>query len=160
MHDEYAEKGHFFARVLKYDAGVIWLATQAVGRHHHGQIVHIHLSLTYIYWLCKDLWGERSQDSIQISQILFSDILLHNFHYVNNQKRSDSRTFLRGISALRDSKKHVSINIYCVLFIKYKSKNSHKDCFTFIIVCEVCNTAVTRPKNLFIYDSLRVQLRK
>lgn len=55
MNDEQAEKGHLFPGVLKDDSRIIRLTAQAVGRHHHGQIIHIHLSPTNIHWLSENL---------------------------------------------------------------------------------------------------------
>lgn len=57
VHDEYAEEGHLLARVLEDDARVVGLAAQAVGSHHHGQVIYIHLGLTHIHRLGKDLRG-------------------------------------------------------------------------------------------------------
>ena len=41
--DECAHEGHLFAGVVEHDGGVVAGAAQTVGRHHHGQIVDIHL---------------------------------------------------------------------------------------------------------------------
>ncbi len=40
--NEGAHEGHFLARVLEDDARILGLAAQAVGRHHHRQVVHVH----------------------------------------------------------------------------------------------------------------------
>lgn len=48
VHYKHAEKRHFFARVLKDNARVVGLAAQAVGGHHHGQVIHIHLCSAHI----------------------------------------------------------------------------------------------------------------
>jgi len=48
VHYQHAKKGHFFARVLKDNARVVRLAAQAVGGHHHGQVIHVHLRSAHI----------------------------------------------------------------------------------------------------------------
>lgn len=55
VNDEHSQEGHLFARVLKNNARVVRLAPEAVGGHHHGQVVHIHLGDRYVGWLSKHL---------------------------------------------------------------------------------------------------------
>lgn len=55
VNNEHPQEGHLLAGVLKDDPRVVGLAPQAVGGHHHGQVVHIHLGYGHIGWLSKYL---------------------------------------------------------------------------------------------------------
>ena len=43
MRDQRPHEGHFLARVVEDDGRVVALAAQAVRRHHHRQIIDVHL---------------------------------------------------------------------------------------------------------------------
>ena len=60
--DEHPEEGHLLARVLEYNAWVVRLAPQAVGRHHHGQVVDVHLGDGHVGGLSKHLGGTRERE--------------------------------------------------------------------------------------------------
>ena len=51
MDDEHPQEGHLLAGVLKDDPRVIGLTSKAVGGHHHGQVVHVHLGYSHVGWL-------------------------------------------------------------------------------------------------------------
>lgn len=55
VNDEHSQEGHLLAGVLEDDPWVVGLASEAVGSHHHGQVVHIHLGNCDIGWLSKYL---------------------------------------------------------------------------------------------------------
>ena len=64
MHDEHPQEGHLLARVLEDDPRVVRLAAQAVGRHHHGQVVHIHFSYRHVGWLSENLERIRRKQGV------------------------------------------------------------------------------------------------
>lgn len=43
VNDEHSQEGHLFTCVLEDDPRVVRMASEAVGSHHHGQVVHVHL---------------------------------------------------------------------------------------------------------------------
>lgn len=55
VNDEHAQERHLLACVLKDDSWVIRLAAEAVGGHHHGKVIDIHLSNRHISRLSKHL---------------------------------------------------------------------------------------------------------
>ena len=55
MDDEHPQEGHLLASVLEDNAWVVRLAPQAVGRHHHGQVVDVHLGDGHVGGLSEHL---------------------------------------------------------------------------------------------------------
>ena len=53
--DQHPQEGHLLARVLEDDPRVVGLAAEAVGRHHHGQVVHVHLGDRHVGRLSEHL---------------------------------------------------------------------------------------------------------
>lgn len=56
--DEHPQEGHLLAGVLKDDPRIVGLTSKAVGGHHHGQVVHIHLGYSHVGWLSEYLERE------------------------------------------------------------------------------------------------------
>lgn len=55
VNDEHSQEGHLLSRVLEDDPRIVGLAPKAVGGHHHGQVVHIHLGYSHVGWLSEYL---------------------------------------------------------------------------------------------------------
>lgn len=61
VNNEHSQEGHLFARVLEDDPRVVGLTAEAVGGHHHGQVVHVHLGDRHIGGLSKHLGIIRAE---------------------------------------------------------------------------------------------------
>lgn len=70
MNNEHPQEGHLLACVLKDDSWVIRLASEAVGGHHHGQVVHIHLGYSNVGWLSKHLQEAKTGAKLSVQKTL------------------------------------------------------------------------------------------
>lgn len=61
MNDEHSQEGHLLPSVLEYDPRIVGLAPKAVGSHHHGQVVHVHLGYGHVGWLSEYLAIVRTE---------------------------------------------------------------------------------------------------
>lgn len=61
VNNQHSQEGHLLARVLEDDPRVVGLAAEAVGRHHHGQVVHVHLGHGHVGRLSEHLGRIRAE---------------------------------------------------------------------------------------------------
>lgn len=68
--DEGADVAHLLAGVLEDDARIVGLAPQAVGRHHHRQVVGVHLRLGRVLRLGEDLSRMEKRHTVSLERAL------------------------------------------------------------------------------------------
>ena len=72
--DESLDVGHLLAGVLEDHVRVVRLATEAVGRHDHGEVVGVHLSDRRVHGLGEDLQVKRRKVWLKMDSRLKIDV--------------------------------------------------------------------------------------